>query len=165
MLLLAVSQIQMAQGVVAKVQSVEVTDRSLGPVDELIMGCGSVPVSISGIEIKLIQVRIEIQRIRERCAHRFDQAFVEFTDQSKSALALQRLKVVGPRWAMVDAVTVGLEIAPAGSHLLQDPVNPKMNPGGVGKLGAISEGVEGLNPTQGRHQEGVVNGTHREIEP
>ena len=31
-------------------------------------------------------------------------------------------------------------------------------------MGAISEGVEGWNQTQGRLEEGVVNGTHREFE-
>ena len=125
------------------------TDGSFGAVDGSVVRGGPVPVAIAGIQIELREFRIKIQRIGQGLGPAMDEQIVEFIDEAKSPVAFQGFEVVGTRRASVEAVAVLLKVSPARSHLLQNPIDAKMDPGRIGELGtvtgmmAIDQEVEG----------------------
>jgi hypothetical protein len=126
--------VQMAQGMPPQVQGVEVAHGILRPVRASVVGGSLVPVTITGIEIEVGEIRVSAQGIRPRGGDPLAQAPVELGREAEAARTFEGFKVVASRGAVGELEAVLLEVRPTGRDLVQDAVEAQVNPRFIGEF-------------------------------
>ena len=139
-LFLTLANRQMSHGVVAQIVGDKGTRGGLGTLFiSGIMGCRSVPVAVSGIDVEGVEVRKLGERVMESGVAESAQLGVEFLHEAEATRTLEGFEIERQRRIGMETEGVLLEESSSGFALLQNAMDTEGNPIGIGKLGTTAE--------------------------
>jgi len=131
-----IGRLQVTQPVRSHIESVEMPDGPLAPLFEGIMGGGGVPMAVSGIDVKFLELLVLGQRVGERAPHFAAKKLVEFLTQLQASRALEGFKEMAWRRKLFEEGSIMLkESAPRG-RIEHGSADSWLNPSMIGKFGA-----------------------------
>ena len=133
MFLFALAQRQMTQAVAAQIQGVEMADRVLDLILRSIVRGGSMPMSVPRVEIKIGQIVVRLQSVRQSPGDVLAETFIKFDEQFQPPLAFERFEVIGQRGTVGQIEGMLLEEGAAGGLFEKDSRQAKVKPGFIGK--------------------------------
>ena len=118
---------------------------------------GLVPVTVTSIDVKIIQLGEHGQIIGQTRFEAASKKLIDFLEQLESSRAFERMEVMGIVGAAIQISAMGLEESAACCRFMEGALDADGDPGRVGKFRANPEGETSRNELEGWFGEVVVN--------
>jgi hypothetical protein len=140
---------QTSEGAAAQIQDIEMAGGMSFPINDGIMTGGLVPVAVTGIEVKIIQLGEDRQLIGQIRFEAGSHELIDFLKHLEPARAAEGMEVMGILGTDFQIRAMGLEESPTGCRFMQGALDADGDPDRVGKCWANSQGGASRDELQG----------------